>query len=116
MPSTFEEWKIPITERPLRKIVLAATVDSINFDCESEAEKVELQCTSVDINDESDVPLMERRIDSKRMSVSTFDTETSMKGRAYPLTRTISQIVTTFLWGRSCVGLLGGGFMIYFHL
>ena len=38
---SIEEWKIPATERLLRKILLAAQIDASDFDSESEVEKAD---------------------------------------------------------------------------
>ena len=65
--TSIEEWEIPTTDGPLRKIALAAPVDSSDSDRDSGTEKVDFtvrkcqhQCENSD--DESDLPLMERRI------------------------------------------------------
>ena len=80
---SIEEWEIPTTDRPLRKIT-AAPIDSSHSDTDSETEKADFpvrkcqhRCENSD--DESDVPLMERRIVTRHRSVdksvSTCDIE-----------------------------------------
>ena len=68
---SIEEWEIPTTERPLRKIVLAAPMDSSDSDSKSRADQADFpvrkcrhKCEKSD--DESDVPLMEHRIMTQR--------------------------------------------------
>ena len=65
--ASIEEWEIPTTERPLRKAVVAAPVESSDSDSESMDEQTDFplhKCRHQreESNDESDVPLMERRI------------------------------------------------------
>lgn len=64
---SIEEWKIPTTERALRKIELVAPVDPSDSDSESGEEKAEFsmrKCRNRRENsdDKSDIPLMERHI------------------------------------------------------
>ena len=79
-----EEWEIPTTDRPLRKIALAAPIDSSDSDTDSETEKAEFSVHKCrhrreNSDDESGVPLMERRIVTRHRtadkSVSTCDIE-----------------------------------------
>ena len=85
--ASIEEWEISTTERPLRKIVLAAPMESSDSDSESGAEQTDFpvrKCRHKHerSNDESDVPLMERRIMTRRKTadknVSTVDKEVGM--------------------------------------
>lgn len=82
--ASIDEWKIPTSDRPLRKIVLAAPVESSDSDEESGAEKSDFPVHNYrnqreESDDESDVPLMERRIMTRRKTadknVSTVDDE-----------------------------------------
>ena len=65
--ASIEGWEIPTTERPLRKIVLAAPIESNGSDSESGAEQADFPVRKCrpkreKSDDESGVPLMERRI------------------------------------------------------
>ena len=80
--ASIEEWEIPTTERPLRKIGLAAPIESSDSDSESGTEQADFpvrKCRHKHerSNDESDVPLLECRIMTRRKTadknVSTVD-------------------------------------------
>ena len=80
--ASIEKWDIPDTKRPLRKIALAAPVDSSDSDSESEAENVDYptnRCRRQRENseNESDIPIPERRITTERrttdLSISVVD-------------------------------------------
>ena len=82
--ASIEEWEIPTTDRPLRKIALAAPIDSSDSDTDSETEKADFPVRKCrhrreNSDDESDVPLMEHRIVTRHRtvdkSVSTCDIE-----------------------------------------
>ena len=82
--ASIEEWEIPTSVRPLRKIALAAPIDSSDSNTDSETEKADFpvhkcQHRRENSDDESDVPLMERRIVTRHRtvdkSVSTCDIE-----------------------------------------
>ena len=82
--ASVEEWEIPTTERPLRKIALAAPMDFSDSDTDPETEKADFPVRKCrhrreNSDDESDVPLMERRIVTRHRTVdkcvSTCDIE-----------------------------------------
>ena len=82
-----EKWEIPTTERPLRIIVSAASVESSDSDSESGAEQADFPVRRYrhkreKSDDEFNVPFMERRIMTRRKTagknVSTVDKEVGM--------------------------------------
>ena len=87
--ASIEEWEIPTTERPLRKIVLAAPMESSDSDSESGAKQADFPVRKCrhkreKSDDESDVPFMERCIMTRRKTAdkneSTVDKEVGMGG------------------------------------
>ena len=80
--ASIEKWDIPDTQRPLRKIVLAAPVDSSDSDSESEAEHVDYPTRKCrhqrdSSANESEVPVAERQIMTRQrtreLNVSVVD-------------------------------------------
>lgn len=73
--ASIEKWDIPDTNRPLRKIALAAPVDSSDSDSESDAEHVDYPANKCrrqreNSEDEVEVPVPERSITTRRIAAN----------------------------------------------